>query len=296
MMETALDINLVGATCRTPAEHRAIVAKAGTSSRAVLAWPTAERLRHNRDRLALLLRWRDLMEPPPVAGEPEAADDGRALVMHRVDRPTVLELVAAAMRPTYLTIRRAKGVWEPSTRRGEACCIGGRSYLGALVFHDEDHATGGPLRGELIQWSTDRHGRPMRPYEKITMASRGGRRRMPPGTRQRRATEAGGDWGLHRGATRSLDDERGADAFDDVARQMEARAARDAVGALHALVLDLGVGSATARHIGEAFGHAGKYAERKGVALVDAALRAFGAHVGAPANDNISEENRALAA
>lgn len=290
------DPNLLGMTCRTPTEHRAIVAKAGASTRAVLAWPTAERLRHDHHWLALLLRWRTLMEPPPTGGEPDIVDDGRALVMHRVDRPTVLELIAAAMRPTYVSIRRAIGVWEHPIRRGEACCIGGRLRLGALEFHDENHVSGGPLRGELVHWGADKHGRPLRPFEKLTMASRGGRRRVPPGTRQRRPIDAGGDWGLHRGASRNLDDERGEDAFDDIARQMEARAARDAVGPHHALVLDLGISNATARHIGETFDYGGKYAERKGVALVDAALAAFGAYVGAAANDNISEENRTLAA
>lgn len=66
-----LTLRLDGSTCRTPEQHRAIVAKSGARRVDVLAWPTAERLRHDRHRLGLLVRWRDLVEPPrPVSASP----------------------------------------------------------------------------------------------------------------------------------------------------------------------------------------------------------------------------------
>lgn len=74
-------MQLDGRTIRSPTEHRAVVSTCGARRGDVLAWPTAERLRHDPYRLGLLVRWRDLMAPPSVGGEPDSADDGRALVI-----------------------------------------------------------------------------------------------------------------------------------------------------------------------------------------------------------------------
>lgn len=277
---------------RTPEQHRAIVAKSGARRGDVLSWPTAERLRHDKYRLALLVRWRDLMEPPSVGGEPDPADDGRALVINRTDRPTVGELLAGAHRATFTRRRIARGVWEDPVRHpGGWWLRDGFAHLGDLLFR----------ASELIQWGTDKHGQPLSPFEKLTLSSRGGRRRNVPGTRQRKAMDSGGDWdGLHRSPVVSLDDQRGADASDAMARAQEARIARRDVGPYHAEVLDLAISSSTAEEIGERFGYHGKYAERKGIRLVNEALDAFGAYVAeiqlAADNDNDPQDYIAEAA
>jgi hypothetical protein len=49
---------------------------------------------------------------------------------------------------------------------------------------------------------------------------------------------------------------------------------RDAIGPHHADVLEMAITDASAREIGEGFGYRNQYAERKGVALVDAAISA----------------------
>lgn len=282
-----------GATCRTPAEHRDAIAIAGARRNDVLSWPTAERLRYDHWRLGLLARWRSLMEPPRVIGEPDPSDDGRALVIHRSDRPDEDELIKAWLRPTYVALRHKRGAWEYPVR------LPGRVYLGELVFHNAEREKGGPRRGEMVEWGVDKHGKPLTPYENLSESARGGRRKEPPGTRQRKAIDAGGDWdGLHRSNTVCLDEERGDDAFDEVARHVEARLARKAVGPFHAEVLDLAISSTTAQEIGETFKYVGEYAEKKGVRLVNDAIDVFGeySHECEAANDNISAEEEKIAA
>lgn len=284
-------VALDGATVRTPAEHRAAVAAAGVSRRDVLGWPTADRLRHDRYRLDLLLRWRDLMEPPSSRGEPDPADRGRSLVIHRTDRPDEEELLEAAGRGPYVVMRREqRWKWRPPVRHSAGLAVGGTSVrLGELVFH----------AGELVRWGIDKRGRALTPYEKLTLSSRGARRKMPAGTSWRKAIDAGGDWdGLHQSSTVSLDDERGGDAFDDIARQHEARMTRAAIGSRHAEILDLAISSGTAKEIGEQFGFAGKYAETKGIRLTNDSLDAFGMYLLTceAANDNICAAEVQIAA
>ena len=281
---------------RTPEQHRAIVAAIPDRPvRQVLSWPTGERLaRTYLDAARTLVLWRDLMEPARVSAEPDPSDDGRALVIHRSDRPTEDEIIAAWLRPTYVTRRISRGVWEHPLRRHDGgLALAGRVYLGALVYHAAEHEKGGPMRGELVHWGFGRRGQPQTPHENLTLSGRGGRRKQSPGTRQRRVIDPGGDWDLHQSNSVSLDDQRGDDVFDEVMRQMEARAARKAAGPYHADVLDCAISSMTAREIGEHFGYVGKYAERKGVRLVDEAI----AHMQRiAANDNVQQESRAAAA
>jgi hypothetical protein len=260
---------------------------AGISTRARLGWPTGERLqRSDPRRFALLVQWRDLMQPAGIGGEPDPADDGRAMVINRTDRPDDGEIIAAWLRPTYVTLRHRRGRWEHPARRADGgMTLAGRVHLGGLVFNGEDQRDDGPRRGEMVQWGHGRH-EPLTPYEKLTLSHRGGRRKTPPGTRQRKAVDTGGDWdGLHQSPAVSLDDQRGEDAFTDVARQTEARIARKAVGARHADILDFAISSATAQKIGEAFDYSGEYAEKKGVRLVNEALDVFGS-IAAPLADN----------
>lgn len=297
-----MNLAIDGSTCRTPSEHRAVVATCGARRGDVLAWPTAERLRHDLYRLGLLVRWRELMEPPSVGGEPDPADDGRALVINRTDRPTVDEVVAAWLRPTYVSRRLSRGSWEYPVRRPDGGhALAGRVHMGELLYHASEHTNGGPVRGELVEWGRDKHGRPLTPYEKLTLSSRGGRRRNVPGTRQRKAIDPSGDWYLYIGHVTSLDDQRGDDAFDAVTRAQEARIARKHIGPLHAEALDLAISSATAKTIGETIEkRSGKYAEVRGIRLVDDALDAFGAYVAemqlAADNDNEPQENMVQAA
>lgn len=283
-------MHLDGRTIRTPTEHRAVVSTCGARRGNVLAWPTAERLRHDLYRLGLLVRWRDLMEPPSVGGEPDPADDGSDLVNHRADRPTLDEMSEAAGRGPYVVTRRdRRGSWRKPVRHPGGWSVDGTTVrLGELVF----------VAGELMRWGFDRHGRPLTPFEKLTMASRGARRKEPPGTRWRKAVDTSGDWdSLHFAPCDNLEI-GGGNVFDAIGRRAEANTARRHLGPLHAEALDLAIGSATAQAIGEAFGHAGEYAKKKGVRLVNEAIDVFGEYSRTceVANDNIPSAEVKIAA
>jgi hypothetical protein len=63
------------------------------------------------------------------------------------------------------------------------------------------------------------------------------------------------------------------------ARRVEDSGLRDRLGA-HAEILDLAIGDATAREIGERRGYKGKHAERRGIFLINDAFAALRALVG----------------
>jgi len=262
MREFPLD----GRSCRTPAEHRAAIAAADDRRRSRLSWPTGERLRNDPVRLALLVEWRDLMDPPRPAVAIDPADESMRRPTLRHDVPDEDDLLAAAGRGSYVTTRRyRRGVWSDPLRvearygvKGTTACLGHLEFRG----------------GELVRWGTYRRGAPMKPYEHSAPAvPRGIRhgsiwRKAVPGTADGMAYVTNGV------AMAEIPDHEA-----DPARGADAKAAREAVGPRHAEVIDLAVSSATAREIGEAFGYSGKYAERRGARLVDDALDVFGEYL-----------------
>lgn len=281
-----LTLRLDGSTCRTPSEHRAIVARSGARRGDVLAWPTAERLRHDRHRLGLLVRWRDLLEPPRPVSAIQPGDDSVAPRLYRTDQPTDDQMLAAAGRGPYVVTRRdRRGSWRKPVRHPAAWEVDGTTVrIGELVF----------VAGELVRYGFDQHGRPLTPHENLTRADRSA---SPIGTRWRKALRGSADGAkLGTGVVAIVDFGEAAEA--ETHRGTEAHIARKHVGPWHAEVLDLSIGSSTAEEIGERFGHHGKYAERKGIRLVNEALDAFGAYVAEIqlAADNDNEPREYLAA
>lgn len=283
-------MQLDGATTRTPAEHRAIIAEAGARRSDVLAWPTAERLaRTDPRRLGLLVKWRDLMAPATAAAVVEPGDDSMAAPIYRTDRPSPDEMIAAALRVSFTTYRDRRGRWhQPSNDP--------RPRMGQLVFHDEDRTDDGPHRGELVEWGRDKHGRPLTPRESLS-AGAYGTRSPSASNRWRKALHGAADGAPHGAGAVALIDDPDASHDGEALRGIEARHVRAAIGPLHAEVLDMAISSATAREIGEAFGHGGEYAKKKGVRLANDALDAFGLYLMPEAtNDNHFQETQQLAA
>ncbi|MEP9379851.1 hypothetical protein ABLE91_24280 [Aquabacter sp. CN5-332] len=279
------DPDMVGATVRSPAEHRAIVAKAGTSDRAVLAWPTAERLsRLDVTGLAALVKWRDLMEPPRPMLVLDPADDSMAPRAYRKERPTVEEMLKAAGSLWRVTVRRhGPGLWGRPVRHPVQHGVAGSTvWLGELVFR----------AGELVAWGLDDRGEPLTPHEPISRPRRG----AGPSVRQRVAVESDDAEPPRSNEGELLEHEHPAEA--DAWRLIEARSIREAIGPTHAKVLDLAISSITARGIGEEFGCRGKHAERKGGQLIHDAISALRGIWELPeaANDNVLEDDLKIAA
>lgn len=274
---------------RTPTEHRAAVAKSGARRGDVLSWPTAERLRHDQYRLGLLVRWRDLMEPSRPVSAIQPGDESMALRLYRTDQPTDDQMLAAAGRGPYVVTRRdRRGSWrKPVKHPAEWSVDDATVRLGELVF----------VTGELMRWGFDQHGRPLTPHENLTRADRSA---SPIGTRWRKALRGSADGAkLGTGVVAIADFGEAAEA--ETHRGTEAHIARKHVGPFHAEVLDLAISSVTAKEIGKTIEkRAGKYAEHRGIRLVNEALDVFGAYVAemqlAAGNDNIPEENLTQAA
>lgn len=262
------DENLLGVTCRTPAEHRKAIAAAGVSKRPVLAWPTGERLRRSdARRFGLLCHWLALHQPGDDGAVLDPGDDTMAEPIYRAERPSLWELLGLACGRPAATMHIAPAAWSlprPNmTSAGKSVHAGhNRRVLGELVF----------IGGELKQWGTRRSGLPKTPYEKL---SRIGGRRTGPSARWRKALHGSADGEEHgSGAVALLDREHDGEGTAD--RTYAAALARAAVGPWHAEVLDLAISCATAKEVGEEYGFSGKYAERKGIRLINEALDTLG--------------------
>ncbi|MFG1396140.1 hypothetical protein [Roseixanthobacter pseudopolyaromaticivorans] len=293
-LSTLPDPDLLGITCRSPAEHRAAVSEAGTSMRTVLGWPTAERLsRLDLSGLAALVLWRDLMEPTsPVCGmgtDDQAIPEASELEI----RPSISEIVASYMRPAVVRHRQSGGTWESApavsnmTSSGAHVMRGSWAMLGTMRFNitsDKRQA------GLLVSWSRSAFDEPEPVVERHRVRSR-------PCSASSGATMA---LDVESGATRIPMTNLAAKAEAEMWRGLCATSIRKAVGSRHALILDLAISSATAAEIGEEFGYQGKYAERKGVALIGDAVAALRSHLQeAPptaANDNDPGPQTAVAA
>lgn len=154
------------------------------------------------------------------------------------------------------------------------CERGSHARIGDLVFRN----------GVMVEWGKTKRGVPLAPVERLR-ASKGSRKPQPKRnlrwlvrTNAPIAKNAGFMAGIAASTGRS-----GAPlecfAEAEQARKAEDSNLRAALGA-HAKILDMAIGDATAREIGERRGYHGKHAERRGIFLVNEAFAALRALVG----------------
>lgn len=270
------------------AERRAFVQRVQRKPEPVLALPTLERLgRLSPDVVALWKFWRDLQAAPApdVYNEPEIIVDDGEEPANTGFSETELDL---EIRPRVEELLRAiEGVGRVSVvctvRNGERfdvqraerpLVMGNTTLMGDLVFRS----------GKLVQYGQTARGKALKPIERLG-EPKGSRKPQP--TRDFRflvRTNApfarivdflAGD--THSTGRSGAPLECFAEA--EQARKAEEQNLRSALGA-HAEILDLAIGDATAREIGESRGYHGKHAERRGIFLVNEAFAALRALVG----------------
>lgn len=242
--------------------RRAWLEKLPADAKPVLAWPTFERLSRlaSPEAAGALYRYKELMEPArmPAANDndPDAPEMGEEL-RHEI-RPTIRELMAA--------------IHDEEGNRLPVAVNDNDVQIGALSFRD----------GTLVKWGTTERGKDLWPVE---------RQRMPKGaTHQARPAErirylVKTDAPIAKGAI-FLGGKKGGkgittrpdigdhDAAIEMARNQRRAATRLALGD-HAWVLDAAITDSTAREVGEMLGHAGKAAERRGIAAISDAIKEF---------------------
>lgn len=259
------------------AERRAWLATLPDHYKPVLAWPTAERLARLESpaAAAALFRYAELDRPArPVAVNDNDPDNPMDADARHEYRPSVDEVLAAANADLVLTFdsrERANNGWRIGTVDGRPVgFVGEVTLLGHLRFE----------RGALVAWGATKRGKPLRPVER-RRAPRGGAAASRPEARIRELVKT--DMPIARGAgwlagiTRPKGNARRPDMGEaEAALELQRNARRDAVrlalGPVHARVLDLAITDASAREIGEQFGHVAKTAERKAIRMINAAI------------------------
>lgn len=284
----ANDNGLIAADSFTSlAARRAYVQRPQGKPEPVLALPTLERLsRVAPDVVHLWRYWRDMQAAPApdVYAEPE-------IIVDEGEEPANTGFSEGEqdleIRPLVDELRRA---WEsgPARRVSVHCTVRGgqrsdvQPVIDPVVTIKGDMAYVGPLvfrRGRLIRYGRTARGVSLEPVERLR-AEKGSREK--PAARDLRflvrtdapiATNAGFLAGTSASTGRS-----GAPlecfAEAEQSRKDEQGRLRQALGA-HAKILDLAIGDATARDIGESRGHRGKHAERRGIFLVNEAFAAL---------------------
>jgi hypothetical protein len=147
-------------------------------------------------------------------------------------------------------------------------------YIGPLVFRN----------GALVQWGTFGRGKPLRPIERLGEPK--GSRQAPPARDLRWLVQT--DAPIAKNAVflagKTATTGRSGAPVECFAEAEQSRKAEEgnlrATLGTHAEILDLAVGDATAREIGERRGYSGKHAERRGIFLVNEAFAALRALVG----------------
>lgn len=272
----------------TLAERRAYVQRAQRKPEPVLNLPQLERLgRIAPDVVPLWQYWRDLQAAPSpdVYAEPEIiVDEGdeppnTGFSDTELDleiRPRVEELLRAiegAGRVSVVcTVRNGKRFGVERVER--PLVLGNTTQMGDLTFRN----------GALVRWGHTARGVPLRPIERLGAPK--GSRKPPPPRDFRFLVRAAAPFAYKvdflAGDTHSTG-RSGAPiecfAEAEQARKAEGGNLRAMLGA-HAEILDLAIGDATAREIGEARGYRGKHAERRGIFLINEALAALRAIVG----------------
>lgn len=286
------------------AERRAFVQREQRKPDPVLALPTLERLGRVAPDLVPLWRfWRDLQSAPAptIYAAPEIVADPAIAGTLRPERGVEAEAEPVntgfseggeqdlEVRPTVAEIERAmegagrvavvcavlNGVRSDVRQVHRPCERGPNTRIGDLVFRN----------GRLVRWGTTARGVALKPVERLR-ASKGSRQK-PPARDLRWLVQTDAPIvknasfmaGIVHSTGRS-----GAPIECFAEQEVERRAAdqglRATLGA-HAAILDLAIGDATAREIGESRGYRGKHAERRGIFLVNEAFAALRALVGA---------------
>lgn len=275
------------------AERRAFVQRDQRMPEPVLNLPTLERLgRVSPDVVHLWQYWRDLQAAPApdVYAEPEIIVDEGEEPANTGFSGTELDL---EIRPRVEELQRA---WEAApTRRVSVHCVvrGGQRYdiqrvIEPIVLHDGNNTAriGDMLfrNGKLVRWGTLSRGRPLKPIERLGEPK--GSREKPPerdfrflvrtnAPFAREVDFLAGD--THTTGRSGAPPECFAEA--EQARKAKDKSLRAALGA-HAEILDLTIGDAAARAIGESRGYSGKHAERRGIFMINEAFAALRALVG----------------
>lgn len=285
------------------AERRAFVQRVQAKPEPVLALPTLERLgRAAPDVVRLWKFWRDIQAAPSphIYNQPEIVHDHATAGSLRTengieDDPETVNTGFSEggeqdleCRPTIAEIERAmegagrvsvvcmvlNGVRSDVRQVRRPCERGSHARIGDLVFRN----------GVMVEWGKTKRGVPLAPVERLR-ASKGSRKPQPKRnlrwlvrTNAPIAKNAGFMAGIAASTGRS-----GAPlecfAEAEQARKAEDSNLRAALGA-HAKILDMAIGDATAREIGERRGYHGKHAERRGIFLVNEAFAALRALVG----------------
>lgn len=267
------------------AARRAYVQRQQRNPDPVLNLPTLERLgRVAPDVVPLWLYWRDLQRAPPpdlyaepeiiVDDEDEPVNPGYSEGEQDLEiRPTVDEMLRAiegAGRVSVVcTVQNGQ---RSDIRREERPCT--TSRIGDLVFR----------KGRLVRYGFTKRGVALEPIERLG-AAKGSRK--PPPARDFHFLVSG-----NAAMARKVDFLAGVPASTGRAgaplecfataeqdRNAENATLRQALGA-HAEILDMAIGDAAAREIGESRGYHGKHAERRGIFLTNEAFAALRALIG----------------
>jgi len=288
------------------AARRAFVHREQRKPDPVLALPTLERFgRVAPDLVPLWCFWRDLQSAPAptIYAAPEIVADHAIAGTLRPERGIEAEAEPVnsgfseggeqdlECRPTIAEIERAmEGAGRVavvcSVRNGQRsdvrhvqrpCERGPNARIGDLVFRN----------GVMVRWGRTARGVALKPIERLRAPK--GNRQKPPARDLRWLVRT--DAPFAKGAAFLAGEVhstgRSGAPIECFAEQgVERRAAdeslRVALGA-HAAILDLTIGDATAREIGESRGYRGKHAERRGIFLINEAFAALRALVGAHA-------------
>ena len=247
----------------------------------VMAWPTFERLSRlsSPDAAGALYQYAELMQPARITAANDNDPDGPEMdaEMRHELRPTVDEMLAAASAGarTFVRSERTPTGWQIVHRQEARLDVdGSNTQLGDLTFRD----------GKLVSWGTTARGKDLRPVE---------RQRVPKGPARPARRESdirfllpanddtpiakgsywfGGRKGKNGITTRP--DIGDHDAAVEMVRNQRRAATRLALGD-RAWILDAAITDSTARDIGELMGHAGKTAERRGIAAINDAIKEF---------------------
>ncbi len=265
------------------AARRAYIQRPQRKPEPVLNLPQLERLgRVAPDVVHLWKYWRDLQcaLTPDVYAEPEIivdegeepADAGFSTAEQDLEiRPTVDELLLAiegAGRVSVIcTVQNGR---RSNVRRIERPLIlGNTTEIGDLEFR----------KGQLVRWGTFGRGEPLKPVERLRAPK--GSRQKPPARDLRWLVQTDApiakNAGFMAGDTHSTG-RSGAPLECFAEQQLDCRAEQDRLRATlgqHAEILDLAIGDATAREIGESRGYHDKHAERRGIFLINEALAAL---------------------
>jgi hypothetical protein len=270
------------------AARRAYVQRAQREPDPMLALPTLERLgRVAPDAVPMWKFWRDLQAAPAadvlvesenfVDEDEDRANSGFSGGEQDLEiRPTVDELqraIESAGSVSVVCIVRYE-------KRSDVRCmsrllsLGNTTKVGDLVFRE----------GHLTRWGVTSRGVSLKPTERLRAEK--GSRQAPSARDLRHLVQTDAPMArvveFHAGVTHSTG--RSGAPPECFAEREQSRKAkeielRQALGA-HAEILDLAIGDASAREIGERRGYQGKHAERRGIHLVHEAFAALRALVG----------------